>query len=1014
QPATLTQLFGHRVAAAPDATAVIEGELSWSYAQLNAHANRVAWHLIGRGVGAEDVVGVQLPRSAQLIATLLGIGKAGAAYLPIDPSYPQARIEYLLRDAQPSLVIGESETFEEQPEHDPADGDRDRPVGIDNPAYVIHTSGSTGLPKGVVVTHRGLAALAAGTGERADLDGDSRVLLLASPSFDASVLELMMAVGAGAALVVAREQRLSGEELAGLLASAEVSHAFVPPSVLATLPDGTEDALPALRSLIVGGEACSPELARRWSTGRRMTNLYGPTETTVAATVSRPLSGSSHPIGAPLAGTRAYVLDEGLQLVPRGSRGELYIAGTGVARGYLNRHGLTASRFVADPYGPPGTRMYRTGDIVRWNADGELEYLGRSDEQVKIRGFRVEPGEVASALLRHTAVAQAAVIVRPGPQDDLQLLAYVVPADGRTLDGGDLRAWSQGELPEHLVPSAVVVLDEIPRTAHGKIDQRALPDPEQTGGRARAPRTPQEELLCGLFAQVLDVPRVGPDDSFFDLGGHSLLATRLIIRIRKAFRCELAPRALFAAPSPAELAVVLGEAQGRVQLPLERVARPEVLPLSSAQRRLWFLHRLEGPSATYNSPLALRLSGALDVAALRAALGDVTGRHEVLRTVFGEADGVPYQRVLDAAPVDLPVHEVPEEELPGALREAARYAFDLSREVPLRASLFTTGPDAWVLVLVLHHIAADGWSLGPLARDLAGAYAARRSGHAPSWSPLPVQYADYTLWQRALLGEESDQDSVIERQLSYWRQQLAELPEQVTLPADRPRPQSASYAGDVRMFRIEADLHADLLTLARTSGTTLFMVLQAALAAVLTRSGAGTDVPVGSPIAGRTDEALDDLVGFFVNTLVLRTDTSGNPTFDELLQRVRDTSLAAYAHQDIPFEHLVEELNPQRSTAHSPLFQVLLAFQNNPETSFDLPGLRTRLEGVSTGLSRVDLFLSLAEQQDADGAAGVIGAVEYATDLYDAATIEAFLGRLLRFLAAVARDHEQRIGSVDL
>ncbi|MFJ6811704.1 condensation domain-containing protein, partial [Streptomyces anulatus] len=397
----------------------------------------------------------------------------------------------------------------------------------------------------------------------------------------------------------------------------------------------------------------------------------------------------------------------------------------------------------------------------------------------------------------------------------------------------------------------------------------------------------------------------------------------------------------FAAPSPAELALVLGERQGRVRVALERVARPELLPLSFAQRRLWFLHRMEGPSATYNSPLALRLSGVLDVGALRAALGDVVGRHEALRTVFAEVDGVPYQRVLEIAEVDLPVREAAGAALDEELRDAARYGFDLSCEIPVRAWLFASGPGEWVLLLVVHHVAADGWSLGPLARDLAEAYGGRRAGRGPSWSPLPVQYADYTLWQRRLLGGEADQDSVLGRQLDYWRGQLAGLAEQVTLPADRVRPQTASYAGQVSMFRIDAGLHAGLLALARRSGATLFMVLQAALAAVLTRSGAGTDVPIGSPVAGRTDEALDDLVGFFVNTLVLRTDTSGNPGFEELLQRVRDTSLAAYAHQDVPFEFLVEKLNPHRSTAHSPLFQVLLAFQNNPETTFDLPGLHT-------------------------------------------------------------------------
>ncbi|MFJ6811699.1 amino acid adenylation domain-containing protein, partial [Streptomyces anulatus] len=448
------------------------------------------------------------------------------------------------------------------------------PVGVDHPAYVIYTSGSTGQPKGVVVTHRGLASMAA-TQRRLAVTENSRVLQFAALGFDATVWEVVMALGSGAALVLPETDRLAGEDLAAVLREHRITHLTLPPTVLATLPTEAATQLPDLGTLVVAGEACTPELTARWSLGRRMFNAYGPTESTVCASMSREISPGPAPIGGPVLNTRLYVLDETLGLAAPGVPGELYIAGAGVARGYRRRPALTASRFVADPYGPAGSRMYRTGDLVRWNAEGDLEYLGRTDEQVKIRGFRVEPGEVASALLRHTAVAQAAVIVRPDQHDEPQLLAYAVPVAGRAISGDELRARLQDELPEHLVPSRVVLLDEIPRTAHEKIDERALPDPEQPGGRGRAPRTPQEELLCLLFAQVLDVPRVAPDDSFFDLGGHSLLATRLIIRIRKAFRCELAPRALFAAPSPAELALVLGERQGRVRVALERVARPE-------------------------------------------------------------------------------------------------------------------------------------------------------------------------------------------------------------------------------------------------------------------------------------------------------------------------------------------------------------------------------------------------------------------------------------------------------
>uniref|UniRef100_UPI00204140A0 amino acid adenylation domain-containing protein n=1 Tax=Streptomyces sp. CHD11 TaxID=2741325 RepID=UPI00204140A0 len=1016
QPATLAGLFQRRVGVTPDAVAVVEGDAGWSYARLNAYANRVAWYLIGRGVGAEDVVGVVLPRGVMQVATVLGVAKAGAAFLPVDPVYPRARVEYVLQDAGPALVIGESEVFEGLPEHDPGDRDRIRPVGVDHPAYVIYTSGSTGQPKGVVVTHRGLANLAAGTGERTDVDGDSRVLLLASPSFDASVLELMMAFGAGAALVVARETRLAGEELAGLLAGAGVSHAFVPPSVLATLPEEAPGDLPGLRSLVVGGEACSADLVGRWSAGRRMTNLYGPTETTVAASVSRPLSGGAHPIGAPLAGTRVYVLDADLGLVPRGSRGELYIGGAGVARGYLGRSGLTASRFVADPYGPAGSRMYRTGDVVRWNADGELEYLGRSDHQLQIRGIRVEPGEAEATLAAHPDVARAVAVVRSDRRGDPALVGYMVPARPGA-DPAAVREDLRRVLPDHLVPVAIVVLPEIPLTPNGKLDHEALPEPgfETPGGRD--PRTPEEEILCGLFAEILGLDQVGVEDSFFDLGGHSLLGTRLISRIRAELGSEVRLLTLFESSTPAALARAIVEANAPARSALVPLPRPAVLPLSFAQQRLWFLHKLEGPSPTYNMPLTLRLSGDLDISALRMALTDLVARHEALRTVFAEHDGEPYQRILDMAGITirLPVREAAGAALDEELQAATRHRFDLADEIPLRASLFAVGHGEWVLMLVLHHIVADGWSLGPLARDLGTAYAARRAGQAPGWSPLPVQYADYSLWHRALLGDDTDPDSAFSRQLAFWRDRLADLPEQVTLPTDRPRPKVASYRGDVSTFQVDPVLHAELTALARQTGSTLFMVLQTALSALLTRSGAGTDVVVGAGVAGRTDERLDDLVGFFVNMVVLRTDTSDDPAFSELLQRVRASSLTAYSHQDIPFEYLVEKTNPLRSASHQSLFQIAMVLQNNAEADFALPGLRVRQEGRGTGTSRFDLSLSLTETTSADGGpAGLTGVVEFSTDLYERSTIEAFTVRWRRVLKAMVAAPESRLSEVDL
>ncbi|MFE5588348.1 amino acid adenylation domain-containing protein, partial [Kitasatospora sp. NPDC056531] len=582
---------------------------------------------------------------------------------------------------------------------------------------------------------------------------------------------------------------------------------------------------------------------------------------------------------------------------------------------------------------------------------------------------------------------------------------------------GELRDRLRERLPEYLVPSAFVVLDALPLTASGKLDRRALPAPDLgTVAGGRAPRTPQEQLLAELFADLLGLPRVGVEDSFFDLGGHSLLATRLASRIRAVLGAELEVRTLFEHPTVAALAARLdGSVTQRPALTAR--PRPERIPLSYAQRRLWFLHRMDGPSATYNMPLALRLDGPLDRSALRSALADVTARHESLRTVLREADGVPYQLVLGAADAcpELPVVELDETELRGNLARSAQRGFDLAAEPPIRAELFALAPERHVLLVVVHHIAGDGWSMGPLSRDLAAAYGARCRGEEPGWSALPVQYADYTLWQRDLLGEAADRDSLFTRQLDYWKEELAGLPDQVRLPADRPRPAEASQRGGRVGVRLDADLHRELRDLATAQGASMFMVLQAGLAALLTRLGAGTDIPIGSPIAGRTDQALDELVGFFVNTLVLRTDTGGDPGFAELVGRVRQRALAAYTHQDVPFEYLVEAVNPTRSLAHHPLFQVMLALQNAPVGEFALPGLETSYLEAPTDTARVDLTVSLAERYGPDGSpAGVLGVVEYATDLFDPGTVERFIARWTRLLRAAAAEPERPIGRLDL
>ena len=1027
--ATLPELFAAQVARTPEADAVVFEDERLSYGELDARSSRLAHHLRALGVGPEVVVGLCIERSLAMLVGLLGILKAGGAYLPLDPDYPPERLAFMLADAGAPVLLTRAALRAHLPAHDahvvcldadwPAIARQPATAPATNlapqhPAYVIYTSGSTGTPKGVAVTHGGIPNLAAVQIDRFAITSQARVLQFASQSFDAALWEMAAALAGGAALVLIAPGKRSGDA-SGTSHSCAGCHACDPASGAAAATCLTTCrcrpwSLPASR--------VRPTLLRAWSRGRRMINAYGPTETTVCATMSEALAGAIvPPIGRPIWNTRVYVLDGGLEPVPAGVSGELYIAGSGLARGYVGRAGLTAERFVADPFGAAGSRMYRTGDLARWRGDGVLEFLGRADAQVKVRGFRIEPGEIEAALVGHGSVAQAAVIAREDGPGGKRLVGYVVAAGAAVPDAAVLRAHLGQSLPEHMVPSAFVVLDRLPLTPNGKLDRRALPAPEQpVGAVRRVPRTPQEEILCALFAEVLGLERVGIDDNFFALGGHSLLATRLISRIRSTLDVELAIRSLFEAPTVEALVQRLGDAQA-ARPALRALARPAEIPLSYAQRRLWFLDRLEGSSATYTIPLALRVRGALDRAALEAAVGDLVGRHESLRTIFPDTLGVPRQQILDAdaARPRLAVTAVSEASLAGALSAAAGAGFDLASEPPLRVHVFALGESEHVILLLLHHIAGDGWSLAPLLRDLGRFYEARCRGQAASVAALPVQYADYTLWQHAVLGSEDDGESAISRQLSFWTSQLAGLPDQIDLPLDRARPAVSSHRGGSVGLRLSGPLHAGLLELARASGASLFMVLQAGLSALLTRLGAGEDIAIGSPIAGRTDSALDDLVGFFVNTLVLRTDTSGAPSFRELVGRVRAGNLAAYSHQELPFERLVEVLNPARSLSRHPLFQVMLVLQNNAELGLELSGLSAGFEAVATASAKFDLSLSLAERRGADGSpAGIEGALEYASDLFDRSSVEAIAGRLVRLLEGAVADPERAIGRLDI
>ncbi|MEV0251521.1 amino acid adenylation domain-containing protein [Nocardia sp. NPDC050712] len=1417
-PGSIPELFAARVSAAPGAVALVSGDRSWTYGELDAASCRLAGRLVESGVAVGDRVALLLPRDGDAIVAILAVLTAGAVYVPIDPGYPDERIRFILADAAPAIVLTSAEylgrakplvadtarvTFLDVADQRVEAISAPPPVGP-NPgdlAYLIYTSGTTGTPKGVAVTHANVVGLFDGLRARFDFGtADVRQRVWSqfhSLAFDFSVWEIWGALLHGGRLVVADDATVRAPgRFRDLLASQGVDVVSQTPSSLGMLsPEG----LSTVTSLIVAAEPCPAELVDRWTAGRTVVNAYGPTEATVYSTFTAPLrsGGGAPPIGAAVPGAALFVLDTRLGRVPVGVAGELFVGGRGVTEGYWGRPGLTASRFVANPFGGAGGRLYRTGDVVRWNRRGELEFVGRVDDQVKIRGYRIELGEIEGAVTAHPAVARAVVLAREDRPGDRRLVAYVVPDDTvdtselvgqwrsmyddlysgaefvdaaqmgglgadfsgwnssytgaaipvvemrewqaatveriralrparvleigvgsglllsqlapeceqywatdfspvtiaglrdrldgsgadwadrvrlitaeavdgaelpeghfdtviinsvvqyfpdhgylrrvldqalirlapggavflgdirnlalleefsievqlardpaaeaevirerarramaaeqelllapeyfvatarelalvgavdiqlkrgravneltryrydvvlhrspvrarsladpprvefprstgelesivraqagapvrvtgiphRGLDGAsatvllpedvhdlarrlglaaavtwsaepgcldavffdpsgdearavltdvfetcgpiepaaryanypqasalaaDVRRFAAGRLPRFMVPAAVVVVDRFPLTVNGKLDRAALPAPDFGADRGyRAPTTAAQQVLAGIFAQVLGLERVGVEDNFFDLGGHSLLVMRLIAGIHRALDIDVSVATVFESPTVAGLADAIASHGAASRRPrLVPAVRPEVLPLSFAQNRLWFLHRLEGASATYNMPVVLRLSGPVDAGALGRAVTDLLGRHEALRTVFPDRDGTPYQRIVPLADCGsgwavLDATGWSPDRLDVEIAAQARHAFDLAAEIPVRARLFQRA-DGAVLVLLVHHIAGDGWSWAPLLKDLADAYRARVAGTAPDWPALPVQYADYTLWQRNWLGEPSDEDSELGRQLTYWRTELAGLPPRIELPVDHPHPAVASHRGSVVTFRIEPEFRRATERLAHDTGATVSMVLHAALAVVLARSSGSDDVAIGAPVAGRADAALDDLVGFFVNTLVLRTRVAASATGAELIAQVKNTALQAYQHQDVPFEVLVEQLAPARTAAHHPLFQVGFAFQNATRSAPDFGPLAVTPVRTWTDGARFDLYFDIA-----DGPAGTAweGFVEYASDPYDRATVEAMIGRLLLVLAALVDDPATPVGSIDL
>ncbi|KAA0103220.1 non-ribosomal peptide synthetase [Mycolicibacterium sp. P1-5] len=1026
---SVPELFAERVSRAPQAVALTSGDVSMSYRELDEAANRFARLLSARGVGAGDCVALLMDRSADAVVVMLAALKVGAAYLAIDPALPETRIEFMLGDAAPVAVVTTEALRLRLDGHDVAVIDIDDSAvdhqssaalpapDPDNIAYLIYTSGTTGTPKGVALSHRNLAHLAASA--HPALPAEQVWTQCHSYAFDFSVWEIWAALlGGGRLLVVPETVVRSPEDFHALLVSEHVNVLTQTPSAVAALrPQGLESV-----ALLLGGEACPPEVVEQWAPGRVVINAYGPTEVTVYASMTAPLVvGAEVPIGAPPPTVALFVLDERLQPVPEGVVGELYVAGHGVGVGYVGRTDLTASRFVACPFGEPGKRMYRTGDLVRWRADGQLQYLGRADEQVKIRGYRIEPGEIQAVLAGLDGVEQAVVIAREDRPGDPRLVGYFTG----TADPVKIRVALAERLPAYMVPAAVMELSELPLTVSGKLDRRALPAPDYTDAENyRAPSTPTEEILAGIFAQILGVDRVGVDDSFFDLGGDSLSAMRLVAAVNNNLGSGLAVRMLFEAPTVAQLAPRISGGESASE-PLVSATRPPVVPLSFAQNRLWIVDQLQGPSPIYNLPVALRLHGQLDGEALGAALADVVDRQESLRTRFPAVGGIPQQLVVPTELADFGWTVIDATgwsgvQLADAIEAATRYTFGLSTEIPMQARLFRVSADEHVLVAVVHHIAADGWSIAPLVRDLGVAYAARSTGEGPRWADLAVQYVDYTLWQRSRLGDLADPDSRIAAELAYWEDALAGMPEQLQLPTDRPYPMVADYRG----ARLEVDWPAELqqavARVAREHNATPFMVVQTALAVLLSSLSANTDVAVGFPIAGRGDTALEELVGFFVNTLVLRVDLTGNPTFADLLAQVRRRSLSAYEHQDVPFEVLVERLKPTRSMAHHPLVQVVLAWQNFGWQAGDAAGLslgelQVEPMAVDTETARMDLTFNLAERWDSEGEpAGIGGGVEFRTDVFDAASVQIVVDRLQRVLVKMTAAPQRQMSAVDV
>jgi amino acid adenylation domain-containing protein len=1063
------QLFEAQVERTPDAAAVVMGHDTLSYRALNQRANQLARALQALGVGPEVRVGICVNRSLEMVVGLLGILKAGGAYVPLDPAYPQARLAFMLEDAQVAVLVTQQQLLGMLPQHSVPTLCVDRDwatiaqeradhvssgVTADNLAYAIYTSGSTGQPKGVLVAHRGLCNLAEVQMRTFGVTPDDRVLQFASLSFDAATFEIIMALCVGATLCLAPlEALVPGPPLLELLRRLAITLVTLPPTALAALPDAD---LSSLRLLMVAGEACTAALVERWAVRRRFYNLYGPTEATIWSTEADCRAGGPLPtIGRPIANTQVYILDKQLQPAPIGIPGQLYIGGLGLARGYLKRGALTAERFIPNPYSDqPGARLYKTGDLTCYHPDGNIEFLGRLDHQVKLRGFRIEVGEIEAILRQHPDVKETVVVTWEKQPGDIRLVAYVLPnqklsilqeenhhttdtgicedanqqgdetshpthsANHRMLRLETLRPFLETKLPDYMIPADFIVLEQLPLTPNGKLDRSALLPPDQAHpvleSNYVAPRTPDEAVLAEIWAEVLGVQPIGIHDKFFSLGGHSMLATQVISNIRDKLSIELPVRSMFESPTIAELTHhinrVRQEHQGQLVSSIKAAPRDKTLPLTFAQEHLRFRDQQVDGRAIYNRSLALQLAGELHVEVLKRAVTEIIRRHEILRTSFPLEKGSAVQKITTNLAIALPVvdlqslsNEQVSDEVHRLSANESQRPFDLLHGPLIRLNLLRLEDTSHVLLVTMHDIVTDVWSMRVFMQELVTLYNAFLSGQPSPLPELPIQYGDFAAWQHQQLPSE-----VLATELQYWTKQLAGAPLLLQLPTDRPRPARQRYHGHCQPFQIKPELAERLKFLSQQAeGTTLFMTLHAAFVTILYHYSGQQDILVGVPVANRDHNEFEPLIGHFVNSLVLRTRLQGNLSFSELLRQVQQVNVEAYAHQALPFEKLVEALHPNPNVNYSPIIQVLFTFQNAWIEGLEFTGLQVAPLEQESITARLDLILAMKESE-----LGLSGMLVYKTDLFDPDTIRNMVEDFQHLLEGIAVNSEQQISAL--